>query len=555
MTDPIPDTPVRRKQKPRGVVAFALFVVLLAIGGWYAGRPARSAPAASRAPRTPVQGRHLFDQVMMAVQQKYVDSIPVDSLYEKAVSGMLTELGDPYTTYLPPDRLKALGEQISGTYGGIGLQVNKRDGILTVIEPFPGSPAYKAGVQMGDRLIAVNEINTETMLPEEVGKFARGTPGTKVVLTLERAGIPKPFKIAVTRDSVHRPAVARSLILANSVGYVDINVFGTRTTEELQAAVDSLVKSGATSLVIDLRGNPGGLLEQGVSAAELFLDPDQSIVELRSRPGALADYYRDRETQRWPNLAISVLMDHGSASASEIVAGALQDHDRAIVVGTNSFGKGSAQTIFSLNSGAGVRLTTARWFTPSGRSISKPLPTENEIEEQDRGAKKDTTRPVFKTDAGRNVYGGGGIIPDVTVADSVAPKALQALTRAMGPKVADLRDAIAAEALVIKRQGKLSGPTAPVTPEMLNDLYVNLQKRNVAPVRALYDGAAEWIARSLGYEMTRVAFGVEAEFARRAVDDVVLQRAMALLQGARTPREVFARLEDAKGGVVVPAKR
>lgn len=554
MTDPIPDTPVRRKQKPRGIIAFALFVILLGAGGWYAGRPSTAPASSAKTSRAPVQGEHLFDQVMMALQQQYVDSIPVSDLYEKAVSGMLDELGDPYTTFLPADRLKALGEQISGVYGGIGLNVNKRDGILTVIEPFPGSPAYKAGVQMGDRLVAIDDVNTESMLPEEVGKYARGTPGTKVSLTLERAGTPKPFRVTVVRDSVHRPAVARSLLLANNVAYVDINVFGTRTAEELQTAVDSLVKAGAKSLIIDLRGNPGGLLEQGVSAAELFLDPGQAIVELRSRPGALADRYADREAQRWPNLAISVLMDHGSASASEIVAGALQDHDRAIVVGTNSFGKGSAQTVFSLTNGGGVRLTTARWYTPSGRSISKPLPTEIDIDENNPRAPRDTTRPVFKTDAGRKVVGGGGIMPDLVANDSVAPQALQALTRAMGAKVADLRDAIASEALAIKRSGKLTGPTAPVTPEMLSGLYGNLAQRKAAPDRVLFDGASEWIARSLGYEMTRVSFGVEAEFLRRAQDDVALQRAAQLLQGSRTPREVFAHLES-RDKIEVPTKR
>ncbi|MEO7362622.1 MAG: S41 family peptidase [Gemmatimonadaceae bacterium] len=552
MTNPIPDTPLRKKQRPRAVVATGLFAVLLAVGGWYAGRDAKrpSAPQTSRAERVPGSGKHLFDQVMAAVSQKYVDSVDANDLYEKAVSGMLLELEDPYTMFLPADRLKRLSEQISGTYGGIGLNVTKRDGMLTVIEPFPGSPADKAGVQMGDRLVAVEGASTEHMEPEDIGKLVRGTPGTKVGITLERAGALKRIQVSIMRDSVHRRAVARALMLPNNVAYVDINVFGAKTSEELEQAVDSLVKVGAKSLVIDLRGNPGGLLEQGVTAAELFLDPGQEIVQLRSRPGVPPDNYGDRVAQRWPNLALSVLVDHGSASASEIVAGALQDHDRAIVIGTSSFGKGSAQTVFSLANGGGVRLTTARWFTPSGRSISKVKP----MDDDDRRTPPDTTRPVFKTDAGRKVLGGGGIIPDVVINDSIAPQALQALTRAMGTKVADLRDAIASQALVIKRTSKLSGPSAPVTPDMLNGLYGNLVERKVAPDRALYDGAAEWIARSLGYEMTRVAFGVEAEFMRRAQDDIVLQRAAQLLQGSRTPREVFAHLENKKS-TEVPASR
>lgn len=554
MTDPIPDTPVRERRRPRAIVASVLFVALLGVGGWYAGRQATTPYVPTQAtPRlTNGAGRRLFDQVMMAVQQRFVDSVATDELYAKAAAGLLDELGDPYTTFLPPDRLKSLDEQISGTYAGIGLNVNERDGYQTVIEPLPGSPAYRAGVQMGDRLVAIDGMSTRKMLPEEIGRAVRGKPGTKVNITLERAG--KAIELDIVRDTVHRRAVARAVILPNSVGYVDINIFGTKTAEELAVAIDSLVRAGAKSLVVDLRGNPGGLLEQGVTTAELFLDPGQSIVELRSRPGAVPENYGDREPQRWPNLAVSVLLDHGSASASEIVAGALQDHDRAIVVGSSSFGKGSAQTVFTLNSGAGVRLTTARWYTPSGRSISKPLPSEIE-EIEDRRVPRDTSRPVFKTDAGRKVLGGGGIIPDVVVSDSVAPQALQALTRALGTHVSSLRDAIAAEALVIKRSGRLSGPTAAVTPDMLNGVYAGLVSRNVAPGRPLFDAAAEWVARSLGYEMTRVAFGVEAEFMRRAQDDVALQRAVQLLQGSRTPREVFAHLESLNNKVVVPAAR
>lgn len=553
MTDPIPDTPVRERRRPRAIVATAVFLALLGVGGWYAGRQSPAAPAATNAaPRLANgAGRRLFEQVMMAVQERYVDSVGAEVLYEKAAAGLLDELGDPYTTFLPPDRLKSLDEQISGTYAGIGLNVNERDGFQTVVEPLPGSPAYKAGVQMGDRLIAIEGVSTKKMLPEEIGRAVRGKPGTKVNITLERAG--RPIEVSIVRDTVHRRAVARAVMLQGNVAYVDINIFGTKTTEDLEASVDSLVKAGAKSLVIDLRGNPGGLLEQGVTAAELFLDPGQSIVELRSRPGALADNYGDREAQRWPNLALSVLLDHGSASASEIVAGALQDHDRAIVVGSSSFGKGSAQTVFTLTSGAGVRLTTGRWYTPSGRSISKPLPSEIE-DDDDLRTPPDTTRPVYKTDAGRKVVGGGGIIPDVQLSDSVAPQALQALTRSLGAHVSALRDAIAAEALNIKRNGKLSGPTAAVTPEMLNNVYAGVVGRKVLIDRALYDAAAEWVARSLGYEMTRVSFGAEAEFMRRAQDDIVLQRAVQLLQKARTPREVFAGLEGS-GKVVVPAAR
>jgi carboxyl-terminal processing protease len=430
------------------------------------------------------------------------------------------------------------------------MQVNKRDGFLTVVEPFPGSPAEKAGVQMGDRLVAIEGTSTFNMVREDASRALRGVPGSKVSFTVERPGVAKRLQFTIAREAVHRPAVPRATLIGDGVAYVDINVFGPKTREELAQAVDSLVKQGAKSLIIDLRGNPGGLLEQGVAVAELFLDPGQSIVQLRSRPGALPESYSDKESQRWPTLALGLLMDHASASSSEIVAGALQDHDRAIVVGTTSYGKGSAQTVFNLPNGDGLRLTTARWFTPSGRSISKLQPLGSD----GRRTPPDTTRPTFNTDGGRAVLGGGGITPDVVANDSVVPVALQALTHAMGAKLGELRNAIASQALVIKRSGKLASPMAPVTPEMLDNLYADLSRRNVAPDRAVYDAAREWVGRSLGYEAARVAYGIDAEFMRRAQDDVALQRASQLLQGARTPREVFAHLESVKK-VEVPASK
>ncbi|MEO7520417.1 MAG: S41 family peptidase, partial [Gemmatimonas sp.] len=242
--------------------------------------------------------------------------------------------------------------------------------------------------------------------------------------------------------------------------------------------------------------------------------------------------------------------------ASEIVAGALQDHDRAIVLGTTSFGKGSAQNVFPIAGGA-LRLTTARWYTPAGRSISKFAPKTSEVleaEADDEQARTpaDTTRPRFRTDAGRTVLGGGGITPDVITGDSAASVQIQALARAMGKSFGEYRDALAKLALSLKRGGSLKSAGEPVTREMLDALYRDLTTRKVAPDRRIFDNAAPWIARALGYEMTRVAFGPDAEFLRRAQDDIALLRASRLLQGSRTPREVFARLEG--NGIEVKAK-
>ncbi len=547
MAEPLPDTPQRARRRSRAIPAAGLFAVLLSLGGWWAGR---DLTVGTREVREPLGGARLFDQVVAAVARRYVDSLDGSAIYEKAVSGLLRELKDPYTTYLPEDRLRRLNEQISGTYAGVGLQIDIRDGWPVVIEPIIGGPSERAGVLVGDRLVLVGTESTRGWSRDETSKAMRGSPGSSVTFTVERGDSRVNFTLI--RDKVHLRAVQRVQLLQNGVGYVDVNVFSAQTAMELSAAVDSVVKLGARSLVMDLRGNPGGLLEQGVAVAELFLDRGQSIVQLRARPGSQPQIFTDSQPQRWPTLPLAVLLDRASASASEIVAGALQDHDRAIVLGVTSFGKGSAQNVYPLSSGGALRLTTARWYTPVGRSINRPAPPDREAELQpdDRVGVSlaDTIRPRFRTDGGRTVFGGGGITPDVVSGDTITPMQVQSLARAMGKNAGAYRDAVAKQAQVQAR--RMNGPGDPVTPAVLDALYADLVSRGVAPPRSVFDSAALWISRSLGYEMTRVAFGPDADFLRRTQDDSALQRAMALLQGARSPGDVFT---IDKRAVEVPA--
>ena len=451
---------------------------------------------------------------------------------------MLHELKDPYTTFLGEDRLRRLNEQMSGTYTGVGLQMDVRDGWPTVIEPVPGGPSWKAGILAGDRLMKVAGDLTKGWTRDEASRALRGPPGSKVDFVIERGDQLLP--ITVQREAVHVRAVTRVTMLPNMVGYVDVNVFNQTTAAELQQAVDSLVRQGARGLLMDLRGNPGGLLEQGVGVAELFLDPGQSIVQLRARPGQAAQTIGDTAAQRWPTLPLAVLIDRGSASASEIVAGALQDHDRAVVVGMTSYGKGNAQNVYPLVSGGALRLTTARWFTPAGRSISKLRPRDPDDDNADADGvalPNDTLKPRFRTDGGRTVLGGGGITPDVQVGDSITPLPVQNLARAMGRRLADYRDALAQEAASVRT--RIKGPNEQVSREMLDEVFRQLVARKVAPDRAIFDSASPWVARSLGYEMTRVAFGPDAEFLRRAQDDAVIQRSSRIVQAAKVPKQVF----------------
>ncbi len=545
MAEQLPEAPRSGRGRSRGIAAGVLFFTLLSFGGWWAGRDLAAGPVP---PRAPLGGARLFDQVLAAVSQKYVDSLSSEVVYDKAVSGLLRELNDPYTTFLSEARLGRLNEQISGTYAGVGLQFDIRDGWPIVIEPVLGGPSERAGVLPGDRIVQIDKESTRDQSREEASRALRGLPGSTVGITVQRGDQRMPF--ALVRDKVHLRAVQRVVLMPDGVGYVDVNVFSAQTANELRAAVDSVVKLGARSLVVDLRGNPGGLLEQGIGVAELFLDRGQNIAQLRSRSAAEPQIFTDTQPQRWPTLPLAVLIDRSTASASEIVAGALQDHDRAVVIGVTSFGKGSAQNVYPLSSGGGLRLTTARWYTPVGRSINRPIVRDADYESEEAPEPltiPDTVRPRFRTAGGRTVFGGGGITPDLVVGDTSTPPAVQVLARSMGKNLPAYRDALALQAQRQKRSMKTPGDV--VTPEMLDAVYADLTKRGVSPPRAVFDSASRWIARSLGYEMTRVTFGADADFLRRTQDDNVLQRAMRQLQKARTPREVFTGLE--RGGVEV----
>jgi carboxyl-terminal processing protease len=406
-----------------------------------------------------------------------------------------------------------------------------------VVEVITGSPSERSGVLAGDRLIRIGSESPERWTRDEVTRALRGPPGSTVTFTVERGGQQLPF--SMVRDRVHLTAIQRVALFPNGVGYVDVNVFSAQTATELGMAIDSVVRLGARALVMDLRGNPGGLLEQGVAVAELFLDAGQDIVQLRGRPGTPPQLFTDTVPQRWPTMPLAVLVDRASASSSEIVAGALQDHDRALIVGVTSYGKGSAQNVYPLTNGGALRLTVARWYTPLGRGIDRPPERSREDmgRTEDDVTGPDTIRPTFRTEAGRTVLGGGGITPDILVGDTATPVAVQALARAMGRHLRDYRDVLARQAQQVRRA--LRTPDDPVTPPMLDAVFADLSRRGVAPPRPVFDEAAPWVSRSLGYEMTRVAFGPEAEFQRRAKDDAVLGQALARLGAAKRPQDVF----------------
>ncbi len=516
--------------RTRTMIVVGTLLGSLVTGAWLLQRGARTGTF------TAFEGAQLFESVFRRVQNDFVDTVSDSALYRKSVDGMLYELKDPYSTFLPPDRFARLNETTTGNYAGLGLEVDLRDGWLIVVAPLPGGPAERAGLQPGDRIIEIAGKPTKGWTNEEASKLLRGKPGTFVTLKLERPGISAPIELRVQRTTIHQSAVRRASMLSDGVGYIDLKAFSDSTAKELTGAITGLLGRGMKTLVLDMRTNPGGLLNQGVRVSDLFLNPGQKIVSMRGRVPDANRVYADTARQRWPQLPLLVLVDGRSASAAEIVAGALQDHDRAVIIGTPTYGKGSAQSVISFGEEGGLKITTARWFTPVGRSITRRLPSDDGSDDP-----LPAPREKFRTDSGRTVYGGGGITPDVISGDSTTPVAEGVFSRALGASAGRFRDAVTDYALFLKGTRGITAPDFVVTPAMREEVWNRMKVRGIDIPRNVYDEAEPLVSRVIGFDIARYLFGSEAEFRRRASVDKPLLKALELARGAKSEQDLLRK--------------
>ena len=517
--------------RARTTIVVGTLLGALVTGGWLLQRGTHTGTF------TAYEGARLFENVFRHIQNEYVDAVTDSALYRKSVDGMLYELRDPYSTFLPPDRFARLNETTTGNYAGLGVEVDLRDGWLIVVAAIPGGPAEHAGLQPGDRITAISGKQTKGWTNEEASKVLRGKPGTTVALTIERPGSLAPIELKVQRSTIHQSAVRRASLLGEGVGYIDLKAFSDSTAKELNGAITALLARGMKTLVLDLRTNPGGLLAQGVRVSDLFLNPGQKIVSMRGRLPEANREYADSAVQRWAQLPLIVLVDGRSASAAEIVAGALQDHDRAVLIGTPTYGKGSAQSVIPFGLEGGLKITTARWFTPAGRSITKKRPADDDTDDQ-----LPTVRERFRTDAGRTVYGGGGITPDVIAGDSTTPAVEAEFLRALGAKTSHFRDAVTDYALYLKANSGVRTLDFVVTPAMREEVWQRMKARGIDIPRTVYDDAEPLVSRVIGFDIARYIFGGDAEFRRRASVDKPLQKALELARGARTEQDLLKKV-------------
>lgn len=393
-----------------------LIVVLGAsalLGGLY-GPTVKATAAGTTDLQDSVKG---FTRVLSIVQHNYADPVDADkAIYDGAIPGMLHVL-DPHSNFFDPRQYALFREEQMGKYYGVGMTVQPRDNQTVVLAPFMDSPAYKAGIRPGDVIQQVDGKTCQGLTTTEVADMLKGAKGTPVHISLGREGWAKPIEVTIIRDEIPRPGVDFFTMIRPGIGYVRVSTFNETTDSDLADALKQLDVSKLDGLIIDLRNNGGGLLTQAVGMADMFLDKNELVVSHRGRSSPERRYYALRGNQG-VEVPLLVLVNGQSASASEIVSGAIQDHDRGLIVGETSFGKGLVQTQFPLSEDTALLLTTARYYTPSGRLIQRDYKNTT-LYDYHYNPQPPTKPEVKLTDSGRQVYGGGGITPDDAVA---APK-------------------------------------------------------------------------------------------------------------------------------------
>ncbi len=509
----------------RRILLGALFAVLFTIG-WWAGR--------GRAAGDRYANLDLFVEVLHAVQGNYVDAVEPKPLIEGSVRGLLRGL-DPYSQYLDPREYQNLKTSLEGEFDGIGAYIDVREGYPTVIAPVEGSPAWEAGLLPGDILYKIDGHNMFGTTVSEATAKLRGEAGTELVLSIARDGDTEPRDITLKRGRIPNKAVPYAFIAAPRVGYVRLANFTAQAGAEVRAALDTLRSQGAKSVVLDLRGDPGGFVDQAVQVASQFLPKDALVVYVKGRAAAIDQKHlaaAARPELLWP---LVVLVDGGSASASEIVAGALQDQDRALVLGTESFGKGSVQNLYPLRGRVGaLKLTTALYHTASGRTLHRHRTDHSaSAEEDEEDAPEDTVeaaaaREAFKTAGGRTVYSGSGVTPD----QIVRPDSLPLLTKTIEDRRVGLKFA--------KQWVGEHGSDGRVSPQAWTAFIAFVRALGLSGSDDEFAAQRSRLTSVLERELLRRSQGPAAAARVALAADPVFQQAARYLAGAKAPDDLFA---------------
>jgi carboxyl-terminal processing protease len=517
--------------KHRTLSAAVFAVVVSALVGGFFGRSAL-------ATQDKVSQRYkVFTSALAAIENQYVEKVESERVVYSAISGMLQTL-DPHSSFLDPRTYAQLRERQEGRYYGLGITIQVIDGDITVVNLFEGSPAYRKGIRRGDVIARIKGEDTKGWTSEQAVKELRGPKGSLVDIGLRRRGYDQLITLAVERDEIHIPTIQGVFMLDERTGYIKLRDFSETTDRDLGRAIDELTAKGMQRLLLDLRDNPGGPLDQAIRVSNRFLPRGEMIVYTRGRVPNSDQDYRAVEEPSVRSMPVVVMVNRNSASAAEIVAGALQDHDRAYVVGETTFGKALVQSIYRISQGAGLALTTARYFTPSGRMIQRPY--DGAFDEyltyslRDQEAPREHDPSELKhTYGGRQVFSGGGVEPDRHVAGPVEGFNPTRFGRSLYAR--QMFDSFA-ERFSAEGDTRLQLSGAPrrtltaefeVTDEMVAEFREFLKGQRVRVDDAAFETDREFIRSMIRYQIDLALFGVESARRRLVQSDPQAQFALS----------------------------
>jgi carboxyl-terminal processing protease len=508
----------------------------------------------------------LFQEVVDRIASDYVERVPKDSLYRSAIDGLITSLGDPNSSFLEAKDYEDLRIRTQGDYGGVGLEITERDGYVTVVSPIPGTPGQRAGIRAGDQFVEIEGRDAAGWKSDQAVEVLRGAPGSEVHVKVRRLGVDQPIPFTLKRERIHLNSVPFSVALPGGIAYVPMKVVRETSSAELRTSLDSLKGvGGLRGIVLDLRDNPGGLLEQGIAVSDQFVPRGASIVETRGRAARQSETFKAPRGDRYENIPVVVLVNEYSASASEIISGALQDHDRAVVVGMPSYGKGSVQTLFRVSGGNVLRLTTARWYTPLGRSIDKPHDEQLAARSRETGTLTIEGaptrpavlegRPTITSPSGRTLYGGGGITPDVIVLEDTLTIEEQTGARVLFRQAGAVETALFNLAVRLIQERPNIQPDFTIGDAEIERVYESLSDSVRAEIpEEDWNRASRFLRHNLERKIALQKWGEVGEFRRTMIYDPQLKAALDLLSRADSPAALFRAADEARARASMPAR-
>jgi carboxyl-terminal processing protease len=476
-----------------------------------------------------------YTELLSAVTANAPEDVGSDKFVYSSIDGMLRTL-DPHTNFLEPKEWSDMQDRQKGSFYGLGILVTKRNDQVTVITPLEGTPAARLGIRAGDVISAVEGESTDDLTLDEVVRRLKGPKDTTVHIKIMRVGIKEPIPLTIVRAAIPTNSISNVLMLRPGIGYIRIKDFTATTVRELDEAVGKLKSQGMNKLVLDLRGNPGGLLDAAVGVADHFLDKGQMIVYTKGRtPDSEQNYLAPGKHEK-VEMPLVVLVNRGSASASEIVAGSIQDHDRGLVIGETSWGKGLVQSVYTLQYGAGLALTTSKYYTPSGRNIQRDYSSFYDYyvaDDSEDGSANEVPlkdRKQFKTDTGRVVYGGGGITPDVMI----KPPQLSRVTQLLEVRGAMFNYGVEYYA----KHQDADVRALVITPQIIDDFVRAAIEKDIAPAADIRDALTKpvdrnYIERTLKAEIVAAKDGYDASYPFRLQGDAQIEKALEMFPEAQ----------------------